>query len=154
LATKNPPHGTEIERQAGNNREQASTLEPWRRLPFWQSALREGSIFARNDLTESVNDARFSKVVGRHLKLDSISSRQADESFPHFSRDVGEDEMLIGKLNAKHSSREHSDDFTFGDNRTFHRHRKLEAFGYWLRDFIYRIAAFDQAANRLAISST
>jgi len=105
-------------------------------------------------LAESVNDTRFSKIVRRHLKLDSISGRKADESFPHFSRDVGEDEMLISKLDAKHSSREHSDDFSFGYNRTFHRHRKLEAFGYWLRDFIYRIAAFDQAANRFAITST
>jgi hypothetical protein len=59
----------------------------------------------RDILAEAVNDARFSKVVRRHLKLDPISHCKADESLPHFSRDVGEDEMLISKLNAEHGSR-------------------------------------------------
>jgi hypothetical protein len=36
--------------------------------------------------------------------------------------------MLISKLNAEHGSREHSDDLSFGYNRTFHGHSKLEAF--------------------------
>ena len=79
-------------------------------------------------LAEPVNYARFSKVVRRHLKLDSISCCKPDKSLPHFSRDVGEDEMLIGKLNAEHGSREHSDDLSFGDNRTFHGHSKIRCF--------------------------
>jgi hypothetical protein len=79
-------------------------------------------------LAESVNYPCFSKVVRRHLKLDPISRGKTDESLPHFSRDVGEDEMLISKLNAEHGSREHSDDLSFGYNRTFHGHSKLEAF--------------------------
>ena len=79
-------------------------------------------------LAKSVNYPCFSKVVRRHLKLDPISRGKTDESLPHFSRDVGEDEMLISKLNAEHGSREHSDDLSFGYNRTFHGHSKLEAF--------------------------
>jgi hypothetical protein len=86
-------------------------------------------------LAEPINDARFSKIVRRHLKLDPISRGKADESFPHFSRDVGEDEMLISKLNAEHGSREHGDNLSFGYNRTFGRHSELEALVYWLTDF-------------------
>jgi hypothetical protein len=59
----------------------------------------------RDMLAEAVNDTRFSKVVRRHLKLDPISRCKADESLPHFSRDVSEHEMLISKLNAEHGSR-------------------------------------------------
>ena len=62
--------------------------------------------------------------------------------------------MLISKLNAEHGSREHSDDLSFGYNRTFHGHSKLEAFVYWLRDSKNRIAAFDEAANPWVIPWT
>ena len=105
-------------------------------------------------LAESVNYPCFSKVVRRHLQLDPISRRQPDESLPHFSRDVGEDEMLICKLNAEHGSREHSDDLSFGYNRTFHGHSKISSFRILVeRDSHHRIAAFE-AAIRLVIPWT
>jgi len=108
-----------------------------------------------NELAESVNYPRFSKVVRRHLKFDPISRRKADESLPHFSRDMGEDEMLISKLNAEHGSREHSDDLSFGYNRTFRGHSKIRSFRTLAeRDSQNRIAAFNAATNRLVIPWT
>jgi hypothetical protein len=53
------------------------------------------------------NDARFLRIVGRHLDANPVSGDKTNETFPHFSGNVGENEVPILQLNPKHGAGEH-----------------------------------------------
>jgi hypothetical protein len=66
-----------------------------------QSALgRRGSGFAESD-------AAFGEIVGRNFDGDTITRNNADEVLSHFSRDVAEENMVVGQLDPKKRSRKH-----------------------------------------------
>ncbi len=75
--------------------------------------LGPGFIFSRRGgskknlvgMSESINDARFSSVVGRHLHSYSIANGKANESLAHLPGDVRENQVIVRKRNAKHGSR-------------------------------------------------
>ena len=62
---------------------------------------------------DSIHDARFLGVVGRHLDFDAVTGDQTDESLPHFPGNVREDEVAIVQLDSEHRSRKN------GVNRSF-----------------------------------
>ena len=62
---------------------------------------------------DSIHDARFLGVVGRHLDFDAVTGDQTDESLPHFPGNVREDEVAIVQLDSEHGSRKN------GVNRSF-----------------------------------
>ena len=61
-------------------------------------------------LTEPVNDPRLVKIVRRHLELHAVATSQANEAFPHFARDVGENGVVVGELHAEHCARKNGSD--------------------------------------------
>jgi len=61
-------------------------------------------------MSESINDASFGSVVGRHLHFHSIPNREANETLPHLSGNVCENEMIVRERDAKHGSGEHRHD--------------------------------------------
>jgi hypothetical protein len=73
-------------------------------------------VLTNDKLSEPVNDTSLTKIVGRHLHPDKITHGQADKPFSHLARDVGEYDMLIGKLNFEHCSREHSDNLSLSSD--------------------------------------
>ena len=66
-------------------------------------------------LSEPINDTCLRDIVWGHLHLNSVSHGQTDKPFPHLSRDMGEDKVLVRKLHPKHGSREYSGNFSFND---------------------------------------
>ena len=46
----------------------------------------------------------------------AISSRQADEAFSHFARDMGENAVLIGQFDMEHGASQNGDYFSFDLN--------------------------------------
>jgi hypothetical protein len=50
-------------------------------------------------------------IVRRHLHLHSIPYGQTNKPFSHLSRDIAKYKIVVGKLDAKHYSREYSGDF-------------------------------------------
>ena len=62
---------------------------------------------------DSIHDARFLGVVGRHLDFDAVTGNQADESLPHFPGNVREDEVAIVQLDSEHGSRKNGVDRSF-----------------------------------------
>jgi hypothetical protein len=73
-------------------------------------------------LAQSINDARLLQIVGRHLELDAITGRKANESLAHFSGYMCKHQMLIREFNAEHCSGKYTDDFTFGYDWGVGRH--------------------------------
>ena len=47
---------------------------------------------------QTVNDARFTQIVGRHLKFYVIAQAEADKAFPHLARNVGKNDVLIANF--------------------------------------------------------
>jgi hypothetical protein len=76
--------------------------------------------------SEPVHNTCFGDIVRGHLHFDTVPDCQTDKAFSHLSRDMGQDEMFVGKLHTKHSSREDRGDFTFNDDRAFGRHGFLK----------------------------
>jgi hypothetical protein len=59
-------------------------------------------------ISESINDARFGGVVGRHLHFHSITDCKPNETpLAHFSGDVRENQMIVRKRDTEHGSRKH-----------------------------------------------
>lgn len=59
-------------------------------------------------MSESINDASFGRVVGRHLHLHPVPDRKANEPpLAHLPGNVRENEMVVRKRDAKHGSRKH-----------------------------------------------
>jgi hypothetical protein len=70
----------------------------------------------RNLRSEPVNDTCLSDIVRGHLHLDTIPDGQTDKTLSHLSRNMGKNEMFIGKLHTKHCSWEDSGNFSFDDD--------------------------------------
>jgi hypothetical protein len=78
--------------------------------PVFGFGRRGGSKRKRVAMSESINDASFGSVVGRHLHSYSITNCQANESLAHLSGDVRENKMLVRKRDAKHRPGKHHRD--------------------------------------------
>lgn len=52
-------------------------------------------------------DSCLIEVVGRHFDTHAIAYADANEVLAHFTGDVGQDFVPIGKRNAKHRARKH-----------------------------------------------
>jgi len=61
-------------------------------------------------ISESINNASFGGVVGRHLHFYSITDRKTNKAFAHLAGNVRENEMIVRKRDAKHGSRKHRQD--------------------------------------------
>lgn len=61
-------------------------------------------------ISESINNASFGGVVGRHLHFYSITDRKTNKAFAHLAGNVRENEMIVCKRDAKHGSRKHRQD--------------------------------------------
>src|SRR5947207_10384162 len=55
-------------------------------------------------MSESINDPRLGGVVRRHMHFHSVANGKSNKTFAHFSGDVREHEIVIGKRNPKHCS--------------------------------------------------
>ena len=73
-------------------------------------------------MSESINDASFGGVVGRHLHFHPVADCKANESLAHPSRDVCENKMVIRECDAKHRSGKHRLDGTLNFNGLFRIH--------------------------------
>lgn len=70
-------------------------------------------------MSESINDAAFGGVVGRHLHFHPVPDCKANEPLAHLSRKVCENKMIVGKRDAKHGAREHRRDHSLQPDRFF-----------------------------------
>jgi hypothetical protein len=71
-------------------------------------------------MSESINDAGFGGVVGRHLHFHPVPNRKANEPpLAHLPGNVRENKMVIRERDAKHRTREHRHDGAFQFDRFF-----------------------------------
>ncbi len=71
-------------------------------------------------MSESINDAGFGGVVGRHLHFHPVPDRQANEPpLAHLSGNVRENEMIVCERDAKHGTRKHRRDRALQPDRFF-----------------------------------
>ena len=68
------------------------------------------------------SDAALSKVVGGNLQRDFVTWNNADEIFSHLSRYVGKDNVIVGKLHPKKSSRKNIHNNTVSSNTIVFSH--------------------------------
>ena len=73
-------------------------------------------------MSESINDAGFGGVVGRHLHFHPVPDCKANKPLAHLSGNVRENEMIVRKRNAKHGTREHRCDHPLQLDRFFRIH--------------------------------
>ena len=73
-------------------------------------------------MSESINDPRLGGVVRRHMHFHSVANGKSNKTFAHFSGDVREHEIVIGKRNPKHCSGQHVHNRAFDLNRLFRIH--------------------------------
>ena len=78
--------------------------------PVFGFGRRGGSKRNRVAMSESINDASFGGVVGRHFHSYSITNCQTNESLAHLSGDVRENKMLVRKRDAEHCPGKHHRD--------------------------------------------
>jgi hypothetical protein len=71
---------------------------------------RGGSKKNRVAMLESINDAGFGGVVGRHLHFHPVANCKPNETFAHLAGNVRENEMIVRECDAKHGSGEHRHD--------------------------------------------
>ena len=64
-------------------------------------------------MSESINDASFGGVVGRHFHSYSITNCQTNETLAHLSGDVRQNKMLVRKRDAEHCPGKHHRDGAF-----------------------------------------
>ena len=57
-------------------------------------------------LSDPIDDPCFGGVVWRHLHLDLVSDHEANESLPHFTRNVGQNFVITGEFDLEHGSRQ------------------------------------------------
>jgi hypothetical protein len=76
------------------------------------------------DSSQTVNDPRFAEIIGRHLQFHPIAEIESDKALSHFAWDVRKYHLVIGKLYAKHRSRENWNYLTFDWDRRFIGHGK------------------------------
>lgn len=54
----------------------------------------------------AINNTRFVQIVGGHLNIDLVANGDADEIFPHFTRNMGQDLVPVGKRDPEHCPRQ------------------------------------------------
>jgi len=65
-------------------------------------------------LSETVDDARLLRVVGRHFQFHAVADDETDEPFPHFPGNVGQNRVLCAiQLHTEHGPSEHGRDGAF-----------------------------------------
>jgi hypothetical protein len=70
--------------------------------PAFTFGRRGGSKKNRVAMSESINDASFGGVVGRHLHFYPVSNRETNETLAHLSGNVRENEMIVRERDTKH----------------------------------------------------
>ena len=70
-------------------------------------------------LLQAPDNPAFGQIVGGHLHLDAVADGEADPAFAHFAADRGQDQVFVGKLDAKHRAGEHGVDAAFNFNVFF-----------------------------------
>jgi hypothetical protein len=78
--------------------------------PGFALGRRGGSKRNRVAMSESINDASFGAVVGRHFHFHSVSDCKSNETLAHLPGNVRENLMIVRQRNAKHGSGEHRHD--------------------------------------------
>src|SRR5438045_2960117 len=78
-------------------------------------------------MSDSINDTSFGGVIGRHLHFHPVANREADETLPHLSGNVCENEMIVREGNAKHGSGKHRHDGALQLNGFFRVHISMLA---------------------------
>jgi hypothetical protein len=73
-------------------------------------------------MSESINDASFGGVVGRHLHFHPIPGGKANETFAHLPGNVREHEMVVRKRDAEHGSGQHHHDYALQFDGFFRIH--------------------------------
>lgn len=58
-------------------------------------------------LFQAPDDPAFGQIVWGHLHLDAVADGEADPAFAHFAADGGQDQVFVGKFDAKHRAGEH-----------------------------------------------
>jgi hypothetical protein len=73
-------------------------------------------------MSESINDASFGGVVGRHFHFHPIPDCKPNETLAHLSGNVRENLMIVRQRDAKHGSGEHRHNGTLQFNGFFRIH--------------------------------
>ena len=70
-------------------------------------------------LLQPPDDPGLVQIIGGHLHLHPVAHGEADPAFAHLAAYGGEDDVLVGQLDAKHRAREHGVDAAFDFNGLF-----------------------------------
>jgi hypothetical protein len=90
-------------------------------------------------LTESIHDSRLIDIVRGHFQLHPVADGEANKSFSHFARDMGEDYVIVRQADAEHRAGEH------GGNQSF----ELELFFEWHADLLAGVPQGETPAAKL-----
>jgi len=90
--------------------------------PTFAFGRRGGSKRNRVAMSESINDASFGGVVGRHFHSYSITNCQTNESLAHLSGDVAEDVVTVVQFDPEHGVGEGLGDLALHLDLLFFRH--------------------------------
>jgi len=71
------------------------------------------------NLADSKDDSRLRGVIGRHLHLHLIADHETDETFPHFSRNMGEHLVSTGQFDFEHRACKNGRNRALNLNRLF-----------------------------------
>jgi len=86
---------------------------------------RGGSKRNRVAISESINDASFGSVVGRHFHFHSVSDCKSNEALAHLPGNVRENQVIVRQRNAKHGSWQDAHDSAFQIDGFFRIHAEL-----------------------------
>src|ERR1700730_259933 len=70
------------------------------RIPFvvkWWN-VSSSKIGVRPNLSQTVDNPRFAEIVRRHFELHAITEVETDKALPHFTGNMGQHHLIIGKL--------------------------------------------------------
>ena len=102
--------------------------------PNGQPDVGNGRFPSKRCQLHPICNPRFGRVVGRHFHFHAVADDEADEAFPHFAGDVGEDDLFVdGQLDLEHGAGQHLHDgavhFDFAFGIDFLRWGTAEAAG-------------------------
>src|SRR5688572_29634720 len=79
--------------------------------------LRVQGVATANGSTQAIGDAGLGDVIRRHLHLHLVTHDKTDEALPHLARNVGENLVTTGQLNAELGAGKHRGDRTIDFDR-------------------------------------
>src|ERR1700730_5120134 len=82
---------------------------------------------------EAIGDATFAEVVGRHFHQHFVAGEHADTVLAHAAGGVGDDLVLVLKLDAEGGIRQQFRHHTGKFQQLFFRHSRTEIAGIWPR---------------------